>query len=62
MAGHMMLDFLGEAKAAAVVEKAVMKTIENHMKSMEAGKMGIGTREVGDLVVKYINKKEETNG
>ena len=56
MAGHMMLGFLGETEAAGVVEKAVMKTIENHMKSMEAGKMGIGTREVGDLVVKCILK------
>ena len=56
MAGQMMLSFLGETEAAAVVEKAVMKAIENHMKSMEAGKMGIGTREVGDLVVKYIRE------
>src|SRR5210317_1580208 len=54
MAGHMMLNFLGEAEAAGIVEKAVMKTIANHLKSMEAGKMGIGTREIGDLVVKYI--------
>jgi len=54
MAGQMMLSFLGEAEAAAIVEKSLMKTIENHMTSMEAGKMGIGTREVGDLVVKYI--------
>ena len=54
MAGHMMLNFLGETEAAGVVEKAVMKTIENNMKSVEAGKMGIGTREVGDLVAKYI--------
>ena len=57
MAGHMMLSFLGQTEAAGVIEKAVMKTIENHMKSMEAGKMGIGTREVGDLVVKYIQGK-----
>ncbi len=54
MAGHMMLSFLGETEAAGVIEKAVMNTIENHMISMEAGKMGIGTKEVGDLVVKYI--------
>ena len=53
MAGHMMLSFLGETKAAGVVEMAVMKTIAKHMKSMEAGKMGIGTAEVGDLVAKY---------
>ena len=54
MAGHMMLNFLGEEEAAGIVEKAAMKTIATHMKSMEAGKMGIGTKEIGDLVVKYI--------
>ena len=54
MAGHMMLSFLGETEAAGVVEMAVMKTIAKHMKSMEAGKMGIGTAEVGDLVAKYV--------
>ena len=54
MAGHMMLNFLGEEEAAGIVEKAVTKTIANHLKSMEAGKMGTGTREIGDLVVKYI--------
>ena len=54
MSGHMMLNFLGEAEAADIVEQAVMKTITNHLKSMDAGKMGIGTREMGDLVVRYI--------
>jgi len=54
MAGHMMLNFLGEEEAAGIVEKAVTKTIANHPKSMEGGKMGSGTREIGDLVVKYI--------
>jgi 3-isopropylmalate dehydrogenase len=53
MSGQMMLDHLGETDAALLVEQAVMKTIKN-MKSMSAGKMGMGTTEVGDLVVKYI--------
>jgi 3-isopropylmalate dehydrogenase len=50
MAGHMMLDHLGETEAASLVEKAVMKVIQKHMESMEAGKMGVTTTEVGDLV------------
>jgi len=54
MAAQMMLDYLGEVKAAGLVERAVMKVIKNDMKSMDAGKMGIGAREVGDLVVGYI--------
>lgn len=54
MAGQMMLDYLEEVEAAGLVERAVMKVIKNDMKSMDAGKMGIGAREVGDLVVGYI--------
>ena len=54
MAGQMMLDFLGESEAAGMVERAVMKAIKNDMKQMDAGKMGIGTNAVGDLVATYI--------
>ncbi len=54
MAGYMMLDHLGEKEAAGLVEGAVIKVIQNHMKSMEASMMGLSTTEVGDLVVKYI--------
>ena len=54
MAAQMMLEYLGEMETAGLVERAVMKVIKNDMKSMDAGKMGIGTREVGDLVVGYI--------
>ena len=50
----MMLTYLEEDNAAELVEKAVMKVIQHDMKSMDAGKMGLGTSEVGDLVVKYI--------
>jgi 3-isopropylmalate dehydrogenase len=49
-AGQMMLECLGETKAAETVEKAVIKTI-GKMKSMAAGKMGMSTTEVGDEVV-----------
>ncbi len=54
MAVQMMLDFLGEEKAATMVEKAVVKTI-SQLESMAAGKMGYSTSEVGDLVVKHLN-------
>lgn len=54
MAGHMMLNYLGETEAASLVERAVMEVIQKHMESMEAGKMGVSTTEVGDLVAQYI--------
>ncbi|MBW2123656.1 MAG: 3-isopropylmalate dehydrogenase, partial [Deltaproteobacteria bacterium] len=56
LAGQMMLDHLGEHGAARLVERAVMKVIQDHMKSMEAGRMGVTTSEVGDLVARYIEK------
>ena len=46
----MMLDFIGESKACAAIEGAVVKIINTKIKSLAAGKMGYGTREVGDLV------------
>ncbi|HBE01578.1 MAG: 3-isopropylmalate dehydrogenase [Spirochaetes bacterium GWF1_41_5] len=53
MAGSMLLETLGEIRAASRIEQAVQKTISGHMKSMSAGKMGTGTREIGDLAAKY---------
>ena len=53
-AGGMMLDFLGEAPAGAAIEAAVIKVINSKIKSLAAGKMGYGTREVGDLVAAAI--------
>jgi 3-isopropylmalate dehydrogenase len=49
-AGAMMMDFLGEAKMAEAIENAVIKTVREKLKSLAAGKMGYGTKEVGDLV------------
>jgi 3-isopropylmalate dehydrogenase len=48
-AAQMMLDHLGEAKAAAAMETAI-KIACSKMKSLQAGKMGYSTSEVGDLV------------
>jgi 3-isopropylmalate dehydrogenase len=54
-AGAMMLDVLGEAKAAKDIDNAVIKALESgKIKSMSAGKMGISTIEVGDLIASYI--------
>jgi 3-isopropylmalate dehydrogenase len=49
---QMMLDHLGLAEAAAAVERAVMEVTGNRLKSMSAGKMGMSTSDVGDLVAK----------
>jgi len=54
LAGSMMLDFLGEAGASGAVEKAVVRALKNDVKSLDAGRMGMGTRELGDLVVRYL--------
>ena len=53
-AAGLMLDSLGEAKAAAAIESAVVNIINTKMKSLAAGKMGCGTREVGDLVAAAV--------
>ena len=49
-AGGLMLDFLGETKAAKAIEAAVIKITREKMKSLAAGKMGYSTSQVGDLV------------
>jgi 3-isopropylmalate dehydrogenase len=51
---QMMLDHLGEKKAAQRTEKAIMQVLAKHVKSLAAGEMGHTTQEVGDLVVKYL--------
>ncbi len=53
-AGQMMLDFLGEAKAAKAIEDAVIKVTREKMKSLAAGKMGYSTSQVGDLVAAAV--------
>lgn len=52
-AAMMMLDALGETKAAQSVEKAMISVMQK-MKSQAAGKMGYTTTEVGDLVAGNI--------
>ncbi|NLA47948.1 MAG: 3-isopropylmalate dehydrogenase [Bacteroidales bacterium] len=52
--GAMMLDHLGEEKAANAIENAIMDVTANKLKDMGAGKMGYSTSEVGDLVAERI--------
>jgi len=56
LAGGMMLEFLGENDSWKMLENAVQKTLKKDIKSLDAGKMGMGTKEVGDLIVRYINE------
>lgn len=53
-AGQMMLDQLGEEKAATAIENAIMKAVRENIRSLSAGKMGCSTTEVGDLIVSYL--------
>jgi len=51
---QMMLETLGEEKAAKKIEDAVKFITANKMKSMAAGKMGYSTSQVGDLVAEKV--------
>ena len=50
----MMLEHSGYPKAGARVMQAIQKVTGTKMKSQSAGKMGYGTREVGDLVIEAL--------
>lgn len=52
----MMLETLGEDKAAKMIEDAVMKVTGTKLESLSAGRMGYSTTEVGDLVVKFLGE------
>jgi 3-isopropylmalate dehydrogenase len=54
-AGGMMLDTVGETEAAKAIDQAVSNALASgRIKSLAAGKMGMGTREVGDLIAKSL--------
>jgi 3-isopropylmalate dehydrogenase len=53
-AAGMMLETLGETRAAQSVESAVINVVQSKLKSLAAGKMGYSTTEVGDLVVQNL--------
>jgi 3-isopropylmalate dehydrogenase len=53
-AAQMMLEYLGEHEGAEALQKAIEKVVRDDLKSLEAGKMGFATEEVGDLVAGYL--------
>ena len=50
----MLLENIGEPAAAQKVEQAVITLVATKVSSLAAGKMGYGTREIGDMVVELI--------
>jgi len=53
-AAQMMINFLGEEAAARAMENAVKSVVAEKLQSLAAGKMGYGTKEVGDLVASAL--------
>lgn len=53
-AGAMMMETLGEDKAAEAIESAVKDVTGTKIKSLSAGRMGYSTTEVGDLVAERV--------
>jgi 3-isopropylmalate dehydrogenase len=54
-AGRMMLEHLGEEEAGAAIQNAVVSALESgKIASLSAGRMGMGTSEVGDLVAGMV--------
>lgn len=54
-AGAMMMDTLGETKMAKAIDDAVTAALASgKIKSMSAGKMGMGTTELGDFVASLV--------
>ncbi len=55
---QMMLEQLQLPSGAQLVEQAIMRACAHDLKSMNAGKMGMSTSEVGDLIVRYVLESE----
>jgi 3-isopropylmalate dehydrogenase len=52
----MMLETLGENEASAAIDKAVYDALSSgKIKSMSAGRMGMSTTEVGDLIASMVS-------
>jgi 3-isopropylmalate dehydrogenase len=51
---QMMLETLGEDRAAGLVDQAIAYVTGSKLKSMSAGKMGYSTSEVGDMVARFV--------
>ena len=55
-AAQMMLEHLGEEKAAKKIEDEVKYITANKLKSLAAGKMGYSTKQIGDLVAEKVTE------
>ncbi len=55
VAAAMMLDTLGESKAAETIENVVKVVTSEKLKGMGAGQMGYSTSEVGDMVAQMVS-------
>lgn len=54
-AGALLLEYsLKENEAAKAIERAIMKSTAEKMQSQSAGKMGMGTTQVGDMVAQMV--------
>lgn len=54
----MMLDYLGEAKGAALVENAIIKALsEKYIKNLSAGGE-LSTSQIGDLITKFVKESK----
>ncbi|MBI3767778.1 MAG: 3-isopropylmalate dehydrogenase [Deltaproteobacteria bacterium] len=51
---QMLIAHLGESKAAARVDRAIAHVLSTKLKSMQAGRMGYSTAQVGDLVAAAV--------
>lgn len=52
---QMMLETLGEERAAARIEGGIVKVLQNDITSLAAGKMGLSTTQTGDKVARYAS-------
>ena len=53
---RMMLEHLGESEAGDRVEAAVARAIAGDIRDLGAGRMGMSTSEVGDLIARYVTE------
>ena len=53
-AAQIMLETLGEPKAAGLIEKSVVRVLRDDLEDVAAGRMGFTTQQVGDLIMDYI--------
>lgn len=58
-AAQLMMETLGETRAASWIEQGVVNALKNQLKSLAAGKMGYSTSEVGDLIADYVKNSAE---